>query len=59
MATVSFDKGFVVRDKESIDRIHYDLKHPRIVRIKKRNYKAESKRGIRLLKQRLSSLETC
>lgn len=59
MATASFDKGFVVKDKESIERIHYDLAHPHVVQITKRDYKAESKRGIKLLKQRLSNSETC
>jgi hypothetical protein len=59
MATVSFDKSFVVRDEESIKQIHYDLEHPRPVRIPKRDYRADSKRGIQLLKQRLSRSETC
>jgi hypothetical protein len=58
MATVSFDKSFVVRDEESIKRIQYDLEHPFTVRGPKRDYKAESKRGIELLKQRLSRSET-
>ncbi len=59
MATASFEKSFVVTDRESIDRIHQDLTHPRQVRIIKRDYKAESARGIQLLKQRLSNSKTC
>lgn len=59
MATASFDKSFVVHDKQSIDRIHQDLANPRHIKVKKRDYKAESKRGIQLLKQRLSNSETC
>lgn len=59
MATTSFDKSFVVTDQESIDRLHHDLAHPRLVKVNKRNYKAESAKGIKLLKQRLSNSETC
>ena len=59
MATVSFDKSFVVRDEESIERIHRDLEHPRVVRVATRDFKEENKRGIKLLKQRLSNSETC
>lgn len=59
MATASFGKSFVVKDKESIDRIHRDLAHPRLIKVKKRDYKAENGKGILLLKQRLSNSETC
>jgi len=59
MATTSFDKSFVVTDQESIDRIHHDLAHPRLIKVTKRDYKAESAKGIKLLKRRLSSSETC
>jgi len=59
MATVSFEKSFVVKDEESIKRIQYDLTHPRMVTIPKRDYRLDSKRGIKLLKQRLSRSETC
>ena len=59
MATASFDKSFVVKDKESIERIHHDLAHPRQVNVIERDYKAESERGIKLLKQLLSSSEKC
>ena len=53
MATASFEKSFVVKDKRSIDQIHQDLATPRLVKVKKRDYKAENARGIQLLKQRL------
>jgi len=59
MATVSFDKDFVVKDKESIKRIHQDLASPRQITVKKRDYKAENKRGVQLLKQQLSNLKIC
>ena len=59
MATASFDKNFVVKDKKSIKRIHQDLAHPRLIKVKKRDYKAENERGIQLLKQRLSNSEIC
>lgn len=58
MATASFEKSFVVKDKRSIDRIHQDLATPRLIKVKKRDYKAENARGVQLLKQRLSSSET-
>jgi hypothetical protein len=37
-------------DQESIDRIHYDLAHPRLIKVTKRDYKAESAKGIKLLR---------
>ncbi len=59
MATALFDRSFVVDDSKSIEQIHKDLAAPRQVKIKKRNYKADSVKGIALLKQQLSNLETC
>ncbi|EXJ11027.1 hypothetical protein [Nitrincola nitratireducens] len=58
MATTSFDKCFVVTDQESIERIYYDLAHPRLIKVAKCDYKAESAKGLKLLKQRLSKSET-
>lgn len=58
MATASFDKSFVVKDKQSIDRIKQDLANPRHIKVNKRDYTVESKQGIALLKQRLSNSET-
>lgn len=59
MVTTSFDKSFVIKDEQSIARIHQDLATPRQVKVKKRDYKAENQRGIALLKQQLSNSETC
>lgn len=59
MATASFDKSFVVKDKRSIDQLQKDLANPRHIEVKARDYKAENKRGVELLKQRLSNWETC
>ncbi|KOO60059.1 hypothetical protein WH43_00060 [Rheinheimera sp. KL1] len=59
MATTSFDRNFVVSDSKSIEQIHKDLEAPRHVKIKKRNYKADSVKGIALLKQQLLNLEAC
>ena len=59
MATASFDKTFVVNDKQSIDRIHQDLANPRYIKVQKRDYEAENKRGIQLLRQRLSNSGIC
>lgn len=59
MATASFERSFVVNDSKSIEQIHKDLAAPRRIKIKKRDYQAESEKGIQLLKQRLSNLETC
>lgn len=51
MATTSFNKEFVVTDEKSIQRIRWDLAHPRRVVIKRRNYSADSKKGIKLFTQ--------
>lgn len=55
MATASFDKTFIVSDKASIEQIRKDLDRPQKVKIKVRDYKAENEKGIKLLRQRLSS----
>lgn len=55
MATASFDKTFVVSDTASIDQIRRDLSHPHFVVVQVRNYKAESEKGIKILRQRLSN----
>lgn len=59
MATASFDRSFVVEDTRSIEQIHKDLANPRQIKVKKRNYKLESAKGIQLLKQQLSNSEKC
>lgn len=58
MATASFDKSFVVNDEKAIKQIQFDLKNPHKVTIIKRDLKADSEKGIQLLKQQLSNLET-
>jgi len=56
MATASFDKTFEVSDTASIVQIRRDLAHPHKVKVHVRDYKAESAKGIKLLRQRLSNL---
>ncbi|HEK0788607.1 TPA: hypothetical protein SMP78_002818 [Proteus mirabilis] len=57
MATTSFSKNFIVKDKQSIELIQNALSYPRYIKIVKRNYETENRQGIALLKQRLSNLE--
>ncbi|WP_435234495.1 hypothetical protein ACR30L_12025 [Psychromonas sp. PT13] len=59
MATTSFNKNFVVSDKKSIRQLKADINSPRKVFIKEYDRKAENAKGIKLLKQRLSSLAHC
>jgi hypothetical protein len=58
MATASFNKDFVVTDEESIQQLKSELCKPRVVEVKKRDHKKDKVKGIGLLRQRLSSLET-
>jgi hypothetical protein len=58
MATSSFERSFVVTDSDAIKQLHNDLQNPRKVTIITRDKKADSEKGIELLKQRLSNLET-
>jgi hypothetical protein len=55
MATVSFNKSFVIENPVAFDAIIKDLDNPRKVKVTKRDYNAESVKGIQLLKQRLSN----
>ncbi|MBD8010260.1 MULTISPECIES: hypothetical protein [Acinetobacter] len=55
MATVSFNKNFVVSNPTAIKMISEDIANPRYVEIKKRDLKVENAKGIQLLKKRLSS----
>ncbi len=57
MATTSFSKNFIVKDKQSIELMQNALSYPRHIKIVKRNYEIENRQGIALLKQRLSNLE--
>lgn len=59
MATTSFDKVFVVSDQESIKIFNQNLKKPVKIKVSSHNLKADKKKGISLLKQQLSALETC
>jgi len=59
MATTSFDKVFVVSDQESINVFNQNLNNPVRVKVNSHNLKADKKKGISLLKQQLSALETC
>jgi len=58
MATTSFDKDFEVTDKSVIKKFKCDGENPRKVSVKKRDYESDKARGIALLKQQLSDLET-
>ncbi|SSR14411.1 Uncharacterised protein [Acinetobacter baumannii] len=55
MATVSFNKNFVVSNPTAIKMISEDIANHRYVEIKKRDLKVENAKGIQLLKKRLSS----
>ena len=55
MATVSFNKSFVIENPVAFDAIIKDLDNPRKVKVTKRDYNAENVKGIQLLKQRLSN----
>ena len=55
MATVSFNKSFVIENPVAFDAIIKDLDNPRKVKVTKRDYDAENVKGIQLLKQRLSN----
>ncbi|MBF7073982.1 hypothetical protein ISG33_11280 [Glaciecola sp. MH2013] len=58
MATASFERSFVVTDSDAIKQLHNDLQNPRKVTIVTRDRKADSEKGIELLKQQLSNSET-
>ncbi len=58
MATASFERSFVVTDSDAISQLHKDLENPRKVTIITRDKKADSEKGIELLKQQLSNSET-
>ncbi|WP_372943247.1 hypothetical protein [Shewanella sp.] len=59
MATASFNKDFVVTDKKSVQQLKSDFNNPQVVIVKVRDYKKDKAKGISLLRQRLSTLETC
>lgn len=55
MATISFNKSFVIENPSVINAIINDLENPRKIEVSTRDYKAENVKGIKLLKQRLSN----
>jgi len=57
MATTSFDKVFKVTDQGAIKRLKQAYTHPRIVSVKKRDYKSDEIEGVELLKRKLSDLK--
>lgn len=57
MATVSFNKSFVIESPTAINAIINDLENPRKVEVSTRDYNAENAKGIKLLKQRLSNFK--
>ena len=48
----------MVTDSDAIKQLHNDLQNPRKTIIITRDKKADSEKGIKLLKQQLSNLET-
>ena len=58
MATTSFDKNFVVTDKNSIEKFKQDEINPIKVFISNRDYNLDKSKGIELLKQQLLNLAT-
>jgi hypothetical protein len=59
MATTSFNKDFVISDEKSVIAFQVNLTNPRKIKVVPRDLKADKIKGIKLLKQRLSVLETC
>jgi len=58
MTTASFNKDFVVTDEKSIQQLKSELYKPRVVKVKPRDHKRDKVKGISLLRQRLSNLQT-
>jgi len=58
MSTASFDRTFEIVDPESALQLHEDLQNPRKIEVVKRDYAAEEKEGIELLKQRLARTQS-
>lgn len=54
MATTSFDKSFVIEDRESSKRFMKAVTHPRTVDIKDKDLKEESQKGLQLLARRFN-----
>ncbi len=54
MSTVSFERSFVVEDKEASLQFLKDIESPITVKVAKRNLNKDSNKGMQLLKQRFS-----
>ncbi|WP_394178464.1 hypothetical protein [Marinomonas posidonica] len=54
MATTSFDKSFVIKDRESSKRFMKAVAQPRLVDVEDKDLKAESKKGLQLLARRFN-----
>lgn len=59
MATTSFDREYVVTEIKSANKLSSDMEKPVKVQAAKRDYAKERQKGVRILKQQFSSLETC
>lgn len=55
MPTSSFDKKFVIADKESSDRFLEAMKNPRKVKVKNLDLQDENLRGLEALRRRYSA----
>lgn len=55
MPTSSFDKSFVVSDEKAILQLKSDIKNPKKVIVKKRNFESDRISGIQLIKNTLGS----
>ncbi len=53
MATSSFDKAFIVKDSKTADKIHKQLETKNSVSVVRKDVKAESSKGVALLKRSL------
>lgn len=54
MATTSFDKSFVIEDRESSKRFMEAVAQPRTVNVEDKDLKAENKKGLQLLARRFN-----
>lgn len=61
MATASFDKNFVVTDREAVDVLCSDMNNPIRVddSVRQRNIKASGIKGLSLLKRKLRHSANC
>lgn len=57
MATVSFEKSFLLSDQATFEKLTKSLDTSKTTYVKQRDYVAENKKGIEQLKRRLSNSE--